>query len=217
MEDLGRQGYNPFILNSLYDLDFYGLYFGIFDTYQENIEKCEGYCFKQKDKNFYKMKLSMILIERIFSASHGTTLKYTNSNETPYILKEIDTKNNKDVDLIQNGAKRFCIDMEKYNEDFNYKDTFYFRDRFINLLSYPKMIDAKMLGKIVCTDLIPKQAVIYSGWRTYVKYPKKFLEDFKDSTWKIGFAKQAFKVTYNWYKIANVLRKKKDLYINSRY
>lgn len=209
--DLGWKGTTQYILDDLYNFKLYGFYFGIYEKYDTIKEKCEALCFNSRDDMYYKYKLFVPITERIFSAFHGTTLYYNDSETKPYILADKEKMDDLNVEKIQDGAYKFCLDIKKYNNDIEFEKelALFFCNRMANLLIEPNLKEARILGNIEVSDEKIKKIVEYKGIRYYLLNPKELKKDFIETTWRVGFLKQMLKVNLNWNAIAKINRKLK--------
>jgi len=209
--DLGWKGTTQYILDDLYNFKLYGFYFGIYEKYDTIKEKCEALCFNSRDDMYYKYKLFVPITERIFSAFHGTTLYYNDSENKPYILADKEKMDDLNIEKIQDGAYKFCLDIKKYNNDIEFEKelALFFCNRMANLLIEPNLKEARIFGNIEVSDKKIKKIVEYKGIRYYLLNPKELKKDFIETTWRVGFLKQMLKVNLNWNAIAKINRKLK--------
>ncbi len=190
--------------------DITGYYIGQLSNAYKNIKKGNkqyGYLFNYKSDET-QIRAFISLFENLFSANHGTTIKYekTSNGINPVLAKyEYSSRENEIFRLIQNGALDFvknysAIDRNVINID-NYIASFGIK----KLGLYPTLNDIKLFGSITYLDtktfyLANPHSLIY-----YIFRPKRLIKDLLDSNWKVGFLKKLFKIKIDYFKLYKLM------------
>ncbi len=199
--DLGWRGTTQTILMNILKQNITGFYFGLYEKNGQIYDNYYTFLFDE-DKGYYmKIHAFQTLFEAIFSALHGTTLRYKDSGEEPYVLDKSVNKDNELINELQNGACDFCKDVKKYKEDIIDFEQDYFVNKLFRVCLAPNLTDARMLGGIYTDNITTRKLVDYKGMKYYIRNFKELRNDFKDSEWKIGFLKQLVKIKLPYYKI----------------
>lgn len=214
--DIGWRGSIQKSLIELTDYDLKGYYLGVTSaTYKNN--NIKGYLFEPKIENDYeceKYSSFVGLIEFLFLAQEGSTIGFKyEENEYKPILKEyeynVDSKEIRSVIEIQHGAMSFVEDIKKIKlidkKQLNPKSTYY---NLYNFGRNPKLKLVPLFGDFLFEDGNTSYMAKPDRLWKYCYKPKLFLNDFSNSTWKIGFFKRLFKLPFRYDKLYDFLKKR---------
>lgn len=187
-----------------------GYYLGIVPE-SKNQERLNmhGYLFeKGKNEKLYNFEKNMnSLLEMFFMADHGTLVNYEYSNENyslcfdnfEYVNEDAQTA--KIFKSIQEGALLFVSNFKGIGQ-YLPCDEFAFSKGFLDFFLNPSLKVAKAFGNMRVKD---------EAWR-YVAKPtksvfnlKKFLREFTDAPWKVGYLKRIFKIPLPYIRILSIL------------
>lgn len=213
--DIGWFGNMQHALESLdLDTDIYGYYVGVEPrkNYQKE-QKMYGFLF-ETDKNFdYFLKEHNFnaIFEMLFLAQHGSVKRFNSNRESGVELYDYEYEDSEDKEKIiniQNSALQFCklfkkSDLDKYLLD-DYEKCFKFMEKE---LLYPNNSVAKYFGDFKFSDVEEKYIAKPSNIFKYINI-KRFINDYKASTWRVGFLKRCFKLKLPYYKINMKIREK---------
>ena len=178
---------------------------GIHTRKKTQTDKMHGFLFetnKNKDMDEDEYLFNSIL-EFIFSTFHGSVKSFGNDGKVE--LYEYEYNNMKEKDIIksiQDGSITFVKDIK----ESNMLDILELNEEISSCFLFktclkPKYVDSVNLGKLKILD----NGIMYigadKGLMHYIFHPKKFFQDFKKSTWKIGFLKRIFIIPINYYKL----------------
>lgn len=195
-------------LKKIGNFDIYGFYLGLVPQYSNiNNLNMTGYMFNTDDRDFeqyIREKNFNSLFELLFSADHGTVIKY---NEKNPVLAEYEYSDEQlaKIKKIQAGAIKFVEDIS--NDNF-FKNINYSKEDIIkniyDLGNNPRYIDVLEIGDFYFLDNEISKISNYNG--RYLFNLKKLINDFKKSQWKIAFLKRVFKLNLPYEKICRILR-----------
>ncbi len=206
ISDIGWKGTMQKTLESILDSnkidnDIYGYYISAFN---EN-KKTKGYI---KDSTLINPCIH--LLEKIFTANHGSTIKYQKEkNEIVPVLSSDSTENeNKIFSEIQDGAIDFIQDVLEYKTIYNIElNELEAINGLFRLTLYPTNKDIKLFKSINYKDDVNSKLIIDKSFAYYLFHLKNFYYDFYLSGWKIGFLKNVFKIKLPYFKIYNLLKR----------
>ena len=199
-------------LKQIGDFIVSGYYIGLVPKYSnKKALKMTGYLFNTNDnsfENYIREKNFNSLFELLFSADHGTVIKYKNDNNVVLSDFEYSSEQLKKIQKLQNGALKFVKDISNNhvlrNIDYSKDDISY---NIYNLGNNPLYIDAKTIGDFLFMDNSICKLSNYEG--NYIFKPQKMLSDFKTSQWKVAFLRLLFKINLPYETICRILRGKK--------
>lgn len=207
--DVGWSGtMQDLICMEIPDNSIFGYYLGV--RKQRKTEYKKGFIFDGNDEVMEINSRAMVaLIEILFSANHGTTLRYKLNNEhVDPVLDAIDS-NNYDQNIIrtiQNGLFDFMKESKKiYILPYLFNDN---KDYYTNIINFgmnPTTKDIKMFSKIEVFNEKKKLLIGGKFFAFYLFNIKRFKSDFMDSGWKIAFLKNVLKINLNYGKIYRFL------------
>ncbi|MGU8265167.1 HAD family hydrolase [Clostridium perfringens] len=217
--DLGWRGSLQFnLINILNECKFntsvFGYYLGLnnkFSKYEKYGMKADGYIFNP-DNNFYENYVlgGVGLVELMFTAPHGSVLGYKKEEDKiKPILDEIEYSENqqKNINLIQEGALDFIRDISKLSNSINLEfDKEILIKKFINLISNPKLSEVKVFGDFSFYDYGESFLAKPSSIKEIILKPKKAIREFRKSNWKIGYMKRLLKLNVKYIKIYSAMR-----------
>lgn len=187
-----------------------GYYLGLVPKYSNRKKlNMKGFMFDTSDTDFetyIKEKNFNSLFELLFSADHGTVIKYKNEDTVEFAEYEYSKEQLKKIQKIQDGALDFISDFceTKYLKNINYskEDITY---NIFRLGNNPTYEDSKLFGDFLFLDSRISKISNYNG--PYFLDIKKMYSDFKISQWKIAFLRLLFKVNMPYEKICRILRR----------
>lgn len=196
-------------LKSYGDFSVNGYYIGLVPKLSnKNNLKMIGYLFNTNDKDYEKYireKNFNSLFELLFSADHGTVIKYRNDKEVDLGKYEYSVEQLKKIQMIQAGALKFIEDISNNtlikNIKYSVDDASY---NIYNLGNNPTYIDSKKIGDFLFLDNKVSKISNYNG--DYLFKVKKLIDDFKLSQWKIAFLRLLFKIDLPYERICRFLR-----------
>lgn len=198
--------------NIVQDATINGYYMGLVpeDGYYD-LNYYNGFLFdKNHNKQLYdKFHYFINIFEFMFLAQHGSVKRFLdNENFVELYEYEYNGKVEKDFAKdIQNGALKFIQDFKDYKEKEILLDINVAVSNLLMLTLNPTYKDAKKFGNILFDDdernFIAKPKSLFY----YMLHSKKFIEDFKNSSWRIGFLKRLLKIKLPYLAINNFLRK----------
>ena len=159
------------------------------------------------------------MLEKIFTANHGSTIKYQKEkNEIVPVLSSDSTENeNKIFSEIQDGAIDFIQDVLEYKTIYNIElNELEAINGLFRLTLYPTNKDIKLFKSINYKDDVNSKLIIDKSFAYYLFHLKNFYYDFSNyrdindiflSGWKIGFLKNVFKIKLPYFKIYNLLKR----------
>lgn len=170
---------------------------------------CCNYNLYIKEKSFNNV------FEVMFSTSHGSVKNFfedKNTYEIVPVFEELEYTNSEFeiINSFQKGAMHFIKDItkEKYFA-IEWTPNIVFQN-YCNICISPNIKEADMIGNIKMKGDEVKYLANPLSLKKYLKSPSKFVYDYKDSMWKIGFLKRVFKVNFPYYQFLNILRKIKN-------
>lgn len=208
--DLGWNGTTQNILINILGYNLSGFYFGLYSKKDKiNDRNAYTFVFNEKEHNYSEKIFSYRpLFEAIFSALHGSTIKYTNDENAPYVLGENYNGDNKFLKDVQNGAIQFAKDLKIYSKDIKKIDSKKMIDDFIRIGISPTLKETKILGEIENDNFPVRKFAHPKTILYYSMHLKELKKDFRDSEWKVGFARRLLKINLPYYKIYKEIRRK---------
>lgn len=169
-----------------------GYYFGVESANSnKNVDHdtIHGYFWGWNDKNnISKCILNgrKGLFEMMFLSSEGSTLLYSEDNG--YVSPVLEKNNEEQFCAleIQNGALDFVRSYKQYNAElpmFSSIDTYM---PLLDFMLYPNKLDMN-IGDSLCENYRKVYLAKPESLLFYVRHPKNFVKDFKNSEWKVGF------------------------------
>ncbi|HOZ54441.1 MAG TPA: hypothetical protein PK993_00120 [Clostridia bacterium] len=206
--DLGWRGTTQVIIDKMLNIENYGIYLGI--TENKNLNRYSTYIFDGNSNKYYERLYSfMIIIETVFSATHGTTISYNDSLNNPYNLKS-DNINKEVVELIHNGIMNYACDILPFIDDFDDIKPYFIIDKFVEMGTSPSLLFAKTFGDIFSENLDYNKIASPKKRAFYFMNLKQFKQDLNNSDWKVGFLKRLFILDFPYYKLYNYMKNKRD-------
>lgn len=206
--DIGWFGSMQKYLNYLVSSNttIYGYYLGL--NVEENNYKKSFLFSKNRNRKLKEQKdLYSPILEVFLTADHGSTEKFKiTNNEVKPIFYEYEYKNSKEFNYILSAQKNAL----EFIKDFN-EITF----GVIRLDSYSAFKNISKLGINPSKEDIEyfSDFSLYDGKRIKLiqnsDNPKNIINDFFDSTWKVGYLKSAFKFNVKIFKLINKIYYKK--------
>lgn len=190
-------------------LDLYGLYVGMVPDGKIFVsEKAKGFLFDSSHGRvvYDKFHYFISIFEFMFLAQEGSTKRYYN-NENGYELYDYEYGKIKESEyskIIQNAALDF-IRANIGNTDIQEDNC---TDMLLRYMLHPTYKEAKLFGDLLFLDdeelniAKPKKLI------TYLFNYKLLINDFKNSSWRIGFLKRLIKIPFPSYQLNKILRKK---------
>ena len=205
--DIGWNGSMQRALQNLFvDKKFFGYYFGLVSTNIVQGLNIKGYIFDKKVNEIYynKMHYFINIFEFLFLAQHGSVKRYIDDKSDVELYKyEYENREEKNIaKIIQDYAIKFVQD-NKY-EDIDDKKVI---NKFINYFLKPSYKSAKLFGNIKFYDDEFNYIAKPDKGLKYILHPKKFINDFKQSSWRIGFLKRLLIIPFPYYYLNNLIRK----------
>lgn len=199
------------------DITVHGYYLGIVPESINQLEwKMQGYLF-QKEKNewlFFRETYINCMLELFLVAPHGSLRKYFIADNGSVNIKQEDfeyknTTIYHNIKELQNGAEQFASEFKKiahYVENDELVYSYNMMSRFLNPSFQTvktwqgfKMWDGGWVNIIKCKSLSQR-------WK-YLFEPYQFVNDFLESSWKIGFLKEVLRLPLPYADILMWLRK----------
>ncbi|MCM0598682.1 HAD family hydrolase [Periweissella fabalis] len=195
-----------------------GYYFGVAKTAKRDQVTSYGFWFdqvKNQNQNNLARPINGIL-EFLFSAKHGTTIRYDKSNgQVQPILAPYEFEGNHDLIVqgqllktIRQAALQFVVDFtdSKLNPIIQLAPKSAMKLFELNVFK-PSNDFMRRFGHFVFIDRNVKYLVTpRSNWY-YCFHPGQFKRDFLLSRWAIGFLKRIFKLPINYFNIYALLMK----------
>ena len=193
------------------DAQIYGYYIGM-NPETEHTNAMKGYVFdcKKNEEAFYRERLFTCIFEMLFSANHGSVIKFVNG-ESVVELEEFEYKNgDNDYEIIKNiqkGALQFIKDIEDAAVVDYCNDELYGFERLAKIGIKPTKRDSVSFGEMkALRDEVTKMAEPKSRIY-YLLHPKSLLNDVKNAPWRIGFLKRLTGLSLPYYKLYYSLKK----------
>jgi len=200
------------LYNIAENVNIHGYYMGLVpekgyyvsDTYH-------GFLFdKEKNKDLYdKFHYFINIFEFMFLAQHGSVKCFKNNeNYVDFYDYEYENKIEKDCARdIQQGAIEFIRDFKDYENQEIICDINFSVFNLLSLTLKPTYCDAKRFGDILFDDDERTYIARPKSLFFYLVHLKQFIDDFKSSSWRIGFLKRLLKIKLPYLAINNFLRK----------
>lgn len=206
--DIGWYGNMQKYLYNLLDFDVNGFYLGLIPNgrIQKELEM-KGFLFDcNHGYNVYEFEKTInSIMELLFTAPHGSVKKY--SSNASVILYENEYENNasyKKIEKLQDGAIQFIKEFFEYDKFFDFEKLDDYLDILKNFSLNPSVDDAINWGNFVFHDNGSNYIAKSEKKSYYLLHPNRFLLDFKNSYWKIGFLKLNFSILIPIYRIFKV-------------
>ena len=212
--DLGWKGTIQYcMMNTFKENNLLGYYFGLEKrAYSEIInDKKRAYLFDQNSQNDYEEKVYSFrtLLEIFFAALHGTTISYLKEKDGYYNLGKSENINEKIIIDIQNGAKKFVLDFNKYSIDLSEFDITKIAYNLIEVGINPSLRQANIFGNLNYSNMVDGKLASPQKIYKYILNPKQLKKDIFNSEWKVGFLKRLFKIKLPYYQIYNFLKNRR--------
>lgn len=211
--DLGWKGTIQYSLNKIYDDKVKGFYLGLEDRmYEELHDVAFGFIFSKYINQDISEKIYSFrsLFEMLYSATHGTTLEYTNDINHPYILGDYENKNSNVINEIQAGALDFVKNYKEYTCYIDNIKVDAIINELLNIGINPTYSQTIVFGNLnfdnmICGKLAKPMSIGY-----YIFHIKELKNDIFNSEWKVGFLKRLLRIKLPYYKIYSFLKKGRD-------
>ncbi len=207
--DIGWKGTMQDYLESfnLNNVKIFGFYYGLKNSQSnQNISKHGCLFDNYKNENMLSILMSLGLFEMMFLSIEGSTVEYTEDNKiiVPVFDKsEISIKNVQKILSIQKMARQFAIDVLNSNSrdiiDKLSPSTCF--ENYKNFIKNFSLKDIHMLGTIEFKNTTEAKLVEHQSLFKYFFHPKQLYIDFKNSSCKIMFLKDVFKIKLPYYKM----------------
>lgn len=210
--DLGWRGTIQFSLQNIYKEKINGLYLGLEEgMFQEIEESARGFLFEKGRSQDISDKIYSFraLFEIFFSATHGTTLAYSNDVNEPYVLGKYENPNSDLVDFIQKGALDCIKNLEQMNQYIDEIDIIPIMNNLLKIGTEPSYKQARIFGEFNFDNIICGKLAKPNHLLVYICHPKLLKIDIFKSEWKVGFLKRLFKVKFPYYKFYSFLKKRR--------
>lgn len=194
------------------DLDLYGYYMGIEPrkNYQK-LHKMFGFLFDSNFgyESFLKEHNFNSIFEMLFLAQHGSVKRFNKNKKEMVEFYNYEYDNLKDLDkirLIQESAIEY-VDKFKKSSLIKYleNDLTSCFDFISKIMLSPTIREAKFFGDFEFLD-DEKKYIAKPRKRYNYLNPKSFINDYKVSTWRVGFLKRILGLRLPYYKINMKLR-----------
>lgn len=208
--DLGWNGTIQMSMEEILNKKIEGFYFGIDKNAYDEIQKeAHGFLFGKNENLDIEDKIYSFrtLFEILFQALHGTTLEYI-EKEPFYRIGKPDNPNNEIIKKIQENAIKFAEEFRSTN--IKYSNIDFVLNSLINIGINPTYKQAVIFGDFNYDNITTGKLAKPKRISYYVIHPKKFMEEFKETQWKIGFLKRLIRVKINYYKLYEYFRKRRD-------
>lgn len=205
--DIGWHGMTQKMLNEIFKINVDGLYFGI-EKPVSNI-KYEAYLFDNFNNKYQNQIYSFkALLELMISALDGSTLGYSESGP---VLGTSYNSDNIEIKKIQKGIMDFCNSFIKYSKYINECNDYFFVDILIKNCTMPTLNFANSMGEIFTDDINCSKLAKPKKIKYYLFKFNDLKKDIKQSEWKIGFLKRLIKIKLPYFKMYDIIRKKKNI------
>lgn len=208
--DIGWYGNMQQSLTRITNTDIYGYYFGLRPNKNQQI-KTYGFAFDKNLNEDYNDKEYSFnsIFEFIFSATHGSVKRFVSSDD--YVeLYESENINNYEMDSLvglQSGAIEFVNTFNNFDiKDYIKLDVKTACFNMFEMLFNPSYADSYNFGNVKFQDGEVTYIAKSKGFKYYFIRPKNFLKDLKNSSWKIGFMKNTFKINLPYRKIYEMIK-----------
>lgn len=215
--DVGYHGTFQKILSEIFDTKkIYGYYVGLLEIDKQNQEYAKGYGLTPDSDNDVLMQIRAImgLLDIFFSAPQGSVESYQNQDrEVIPVIGEYEYASYPEDDKALGEMRDGALEAVKWLKKSNLHNKYYIDSKiaFGRLISAgirPKRIFQENIGKLHFMEGQFKKIACPMGWEEYLYNPSKFLVDFADSVWKIGFMKGAFKICLPYYLFYRIMAKR---------
>ena len=213
-----QKAFEKIINDSGLDISLQGYYLGIVPDSVNQLEyNMYGYLF-QKGKNewlFLKERYINCMLELFLTAPYGSLKRYYIDAKGDVATEQEkfeyqDSPIYKDIKVLQDAAELFVLDFKKMMPYIKNNELIYSRNMMDKFL-YPSLETIKEWGDLKMWD---------GGWVNLIKcknglhrlayliHPHQLINDFLQSSWKIGFFKGMFGLPLPYADILILLRKK---------
>lgn len=212
--DIGWYGNMQHAIESFgLDCDINGFYVGIEPrkNYQEQ-HKMKGFLFETNKHydNFLCEHNFNSIFESLFLAQQGSVKRYNKgaaSGIELYDYEYADSFEKEQIEKIQENALLFINDFKKANLLPYLTDELNVMFKYIcSELLDPSLKVAEYFGDFKFLDDDDGYIAKPQKWYKYVNV-KKFINDYKNASWRIGFLKRVFKIKLPYFKINMIIRK----------
>lgn len=220
--DIGWHNSIQYLLNACFENEYngkiYGYYIGVYKD-SKKLPKNNivyGYLYNENNRKSnlkYKTFAFVALLESLFLAQEGTTLKYTKNNgDIVPLLREYEYKDEKQMESIikeiQKGAIHFCEDFKKkLDYNINMKDKMeIYNKNILKLGLSPNKEELEILSKLEFENFSNKNIINYNHSSFYyLTHLKKLKNDFYKSGWRIMFLKKLIPFPFPHYLFFKIL------------
>ena len=199
------------------NLELYGMYLGI-QPNEKKVSNAESFIRENSTNQYVKSVKSFIgLMESVFLANEGSTLKYKINNGVvnPVLLPyeySINDIENKGFEEIKKGVFNFVDVVERLEKFDNFNLEGF--DSFAPLRIFGINPYLKDIGYFSKFRFYSEEIVYFSNPKTiihYIFHLNELKNDFFYARWKIGFMKELFKISLPYYTIYQYYKNKKGL------
>lgn len=191
--------------------DIVGYYIGI-NPEVNHTDSMKGYVFDQNrnENDFLKERLFTCIFEMLFSANHGSVIRFIASEE---IVEKEEFEYDKypndyeSIKKIQNGALDFVKDIINDSVlDYRISEQYGF-NKLMKIGITPSKEDAFNFGSMIALrDEVTKIAEP-KKFSYYFAHPKAFRKDLNNSSWRIGFLKRLTGLSLPYYELYYALKR----------
>ena len=189
------------------DINITGFYYGI----EKETNDVEGFLYKSANQTAQKTAIDagFGLIEILFIAREGSTLKYQHANPVLDEYEALNSEEIKSLEKIHKGAMRFVDNIKKMRildfESQPLMDACF--DYFCKLVYQPNRNDLSKLGALSFKDSDITKIISGVGTINYIKNPKHLVADYHSAPWKIGFLKKNISSLIPWGYLYKLLKR----------
>ena len=181
-----------------------GYYMGVVPYKKNETINQNGFLFDKgyNEEIYEKFKNFTGIFEFMFLATEGSTKRYLD-NKKGYELYKYEYENMDELIVakeIQNGAIKYIKESDKKYNKYSYKN-------ILKVLLSPSLKDAKLFGNIEFQDESKEYLAKPQKLYKYILNPRKFVKDYKNANWRIGFLKRLFKIPFPYYYLNEIIRK----------
>lgn len=197
------------------DINIYGYYLGVYEN-AKKIDKphdAKGYLYSYNtEKNRQIQTFAFVsLLESLFLAQEGTTISY--KEEENKVVPEIaEYEYSKEEDMIkiirdyQNGAIKFVEDFHNSTNQIKDISADIASANIIKFGCNPQQEELKVFEKINFENYKINNIVNFKHNNLYyILHPKKMIQDFYQSGWRIMFLKKLFRIPLPYYQIFKLI------------
>ena len=216
--DVGWAGTTQYFLNHILGNEIHGLYVGLrngrWSGLTDDNAKAFAFDVKKRLNPVYGEDINMpafaTMFEKIISAQHGTTISYDEKNLFNLGLGY----ESQEINQIHSGALSFANNIKAYIQDIAANEQSVFFDSLIRVVLSPTYKEACLLGDLIDENFsysffAKPQPIVY-----YFKSPYEMIHDFSRSSWKIGFVKRLFRISFPYFEVYKLGVKVREVLAN---